>query len=175
MSGWLRRQRGWLIALAALVPAVVLAALWPSWFDYQLSRTGLPFSVEAGGSAQYAGATWRIDQWRVLDARDAAQQGSDLPEGAELVAVLIEVAPGAEAPQLCNVELVDVAGDRRWGPGYDRVDLPGGADAESVCVEGASEPYLLRYTWVVPAGVADSAVIEVTVFAASPVRMRLEP
>lgn len=173
--GWLRRQRWWLLAVALLAPAAALAALGLGWWEYLSDEGGPAIRAEAGEEVEYAGATWRLLQWRVLDRDEAEAERVGLPEGAQVVAALIEVAPGPDAPEYCRATLVDPAADRRWRAGWDTVDVPGGRDAASSCDGEAVAPYRLLYTWVVPDDVGASGELELVVADEAPLRIRFLP
>lgn len=172
---WLWRQRWWLLALVVVIPAVVLAALGPRWWEYRQNTDGDLLFTQIGQPVDYAGALWRLDEVVILDRSDAEAGGVTVPSGAELVVAVVDVTPAASGSSLCTLEFVDPAQDRRWRNEWNRVDLAGTADAASGCEEERVGQYRFVVSWIVPAGVGASGQIELSVLDAEPLRIRFVP
>lgn len=173
---WLTLNRWWLIALAVIVPGAIVAALWPSWFEYQSSVHPPEVRAEAGETVEYAGTQWRLEAWRIVLATSAEGADLELPPGTQLVAALVSIEPGAEAPS-CRVDLVDAEGDRRWRStsfGSD-VEFAGASDASSYCDPDQEGPYQAVFSWVTPVDLGSSGSAELAVLDVSPQVLRLDP
>ena len=172
---WVQLNRWWLVALVVLVPASIVAALWPRWFDYQNSTNGPVLGAEQGELVDYAGSQWRLDEWKYVLSTSAEGDDLDLPTGTQLVAALVTIEPGDTAPS-CMAVLIDEANDRRWrtsiGSTPEFLNAP---DASNYCDPDMTGPYQAVFTWIVPADVGRSAALEVAVFEAGSLSLRFEP
>lgn len=172
---WLRENRWWLVALVVLVPATIVAALWPQWFDYQNRINPPVLHAETGELVEYAGSQWRLDEWKIVLATSAEGGDLDLPVGTQLVAALVTIEPGDRAPS-CTASLVDDERDRWWRTTIGSTpDFPGAPDASNYCDPDLTDPYQAVFTWVVPAEVGRSGAVELAVFEADPLILRFDP
>ena len=172
---WMRENRWWLVALAVLVPASIVAALWPQWFDYQLRINPPVQRAEQGELVEYAGSQWRLDEWKYVLATSAEGDDLELPSGTQLVAALVTIEPGADAPS-CTAVLIDDERDRWWRTSIGSTpEFASAPDASNYCDPDMTGPYQAVFTWIVPAEVGRDGVVEVSVFEAGSLSLRFEP
>jgi hypothetical protein len=172
---WMRENRWWLVALAVLVPASIVAALWPLWFDYQERINGPVQRAEQGELVEYAGSQWRLDEWKYVLSTSAEGDDLELPVGTQLVAVLVTIEPGDPAPS-CTAVLVDDTNDRWWRESVGSApDFASASDPSNSCDTDATGLYQVVFTWIVPAEVGRSGAVELSVFDAAPLVLRFEP
>lgn len=172
---WGLRNRWWLLALVVLVPATIVAALWPQWFEYRDRVAPATRPVAVGDPAEYGGATFTLEQWSIVHATSAAGSDADLPPGTQRVSAVVRVEPGEASPS-CSAELVAAEGDRRWAGDYGaKPDLPGLTDALAFCDAQQSSPYLVVFSFIVPDDVGGSGELELAVVEAAPLRLRFQP
>jgi len=157
MKPWLRSNRWYLAALAALVPAAILVALNAGWFAYVEGETGQPIVVDGSETVEYSGAKWALLEWRAVAAGTDAGEEADLLPGTTLITATIGVRPGEAAPA-CTVQLTDAAGIRSWDEaGFDETSYEVRSDSENYCDSNATEPYKLEVFFVVPDDAAADA------------------
>ena len=172
---WALRNRWWLLALAVLVPATIVAALWPRWFEYQDRVAGPTRPVAIGDSVEYGGATFTLEQWSVVLSTSPEGEELDLPVGTQRVSTVVSVEPGEASPG-CLAELVDPDGNRRWRDDFEPLpDLPGISDALANCDEEATGPYLVVFSFTVPDDLGGLGELELAVPDALPLRLRFLP
>lgn len=151
--GWWRRNAVALVALAVLVPATFGGAAWWEW-KYAYPDSGKPlFAVEPGksGTVDLEGATWGPAKAKVI----TDTSGLDVPEGAQLVLVGVDVDPtGNKAPTCWSPTLVEQSTGRTWETARGEIGLTSSSDEPDSCVptlEGeTAEPYQLILPFIVP-------------------------
>ncbi|MFD1702214.1 hypothetical protein ACFSCV_04280 [Methylopila henanensis] len=143
-----RRARRWsLAALLLLAPAALAAAGWRQAIDLAHGRELRVREVAAGEAADYAGATWRVSDFRVLADEPDPRLRTPPDRALALLRLKGRVARDiGEDWSVCQLTLVDGAG-RRWRPGdvtlprdLQRLIEPGGVSAPTCGSVAFSQP-----------------------------------
>lgn len=151
--GWWRRNTLALGAVAVLLPATVGGAAWWGW-KHAYPDSGMPlWPVTPGvsGTVDLKGATWGPVKAKVI----TDTSGLDMPTGATLIGVTVEVTPhGDKGPNCFAPELVEQSTGRSWQSVRGELGLSWSTDEPEGCVptlEGEkAEPYKLVLPYVVP-------------------------
>ena len=169
MTAWWRANRGYLIALAVLVPVSVVVAMVPRWFPY-VERQPVPEYVARGDTVRYSGADLQLTQLTVLDGE---QWGA--PVGADVVVASFAIDVVEPQQTRCTVEIVsDEHGfERSWDPSLYSSDYDVPDEFETSCSLAEAGDYDLQLTFLVPAGQVREPVVQVTIDAGLPRVLRL--
>lgn len=165
---WFARNRWYLAALAALIPAAIVVSLSAGWFGYAEAQRGRPTIVEGTATVDYAGAQWSLLEWHAFDASSNAGKAAGLLAGTSIVTATVGVTPGAEPPS-CAVDLLDSVGYRSWNEaGYSDADFEISDDAQSYCDSSAPRPYKLQVFFLVPADATERPQLRLSVLTLLP-------
>jgi hypothetical protein len=172
VSGWLRRNRWFLVALAVLIPVAFVVSLTPRFFPY-LETQPQPEAVALGEVVRYAGADIELTDLETLDGDEW-----NAPQGADLVVATFAIRV-VDPPEFTSCEITLVASAKT---GYERewtadsftdsdYDIPD--RFETLCVLHEAGTYDLQLTFLVPRGETADAVVQFSASAALPRVLRL--
>jgi hypothetical protein len=152
--GWWRRNAVALIAVAVLLPATTAIVVGYEWWGYHQSRPEIPVTVDAGATADFAGATWGPATAEPLTPGPS----DEVPAGAKLVVVQVPVDPDGDVPVCASPSLRELGGEgRQWNEATADVDwdyeLPTLCDSEATGPFTVSVPFLLPQDATGPFGV----------------------
>lgn len=169
MRTWITQNRWYLIACAVLVPAALVTASTVGLFPYLESVNGDRVPVRAFESAEYGSASYTMLEHHSFDWTTQAGQRAGLLEGTELVTVTLSVEPGGGEFTGCEFTLFDHDRERQWDPASAAdADFEIAADARDYCLSDEVEPYRVQVFFVVPAGAARGASLELNYFLLEP-------
>lgn len=160
-------NRRYLIALAVLVPAAILAAMSSDWFRYQEFLRGEPIAAVAATPVEYAGGEFTLLEWHSFDSSTQAGQAASLLEGTELVTATFAVVPPSDG-FFCETSLVAADG-REWREAsFSDADFEIASDAEGYCLSDSVDPFTLQVYYVTPKGAVDGATLRISVSSEAP-------
>ncbi|MEO8527714.1 MAG: hypothetical protein ABI435_01415 [Pseudolysinimonas sp.] len=170
MTGWLRRNRWYLIALVALIPVAVVVALVPRFFPY-LERVPQPQDVARGQVVDYAGAHIALTDLEVLDGADYSAPGADV-----VVATLsVDVFAPADS-SYCDLSLMSNENGtaRTWSAElFSKSDYRVPDSYASSCDLTTAGSYELQQTFLVPHDEVVKPTVQFSSFDALPKVLRL--
>lgn len=172
MSGWLRRNRWYLVALAVLIPAAFVVSLIPRYFPYLETQPQLE-TVARGEVVRYAGADIELTSLETLDGDEWSA-----PQGADIVVATLAIHV-VEPPEFssCDIRLVasaETGYEREWtADSFTDSDYDIPDRFETLCVLDEARSYDLQLTFVVPRGEVADAVVQFSASAALPRVLRL--
>lgn len=171
MTGWLRRNRWYLVALAVLIPGSLLVALLPRFLPY-LGSLPQYREVALGETVRYSGADIELTDLVVYDGEElSAPLGSDVV----VATFTIDVVDPPEST-LCALAVVSDEGgvERRWDAvPYLDSDYEIADRYEESCSLAEAGRYDLQVTFLVPRGEVADPVVELSSSAAAPQVLRL--
>lgn len=172
MSGWLRRNRWFLVALAVLIPVAFVVSLTPRFFPY-LERQPQVDAVALGEVVRYAGADIELTALETLDGDEW-----NAPQGADIVVATfaIDVVEPPES-STCEITLVAAATtgyEREWtADSFTDSDYDIPDRFETLCILHEPGTYDLQLTFLVPRGEVADAAVQFSASAALPRVLRL--
>jgi hypothetical protein len=145
------------LAVAVLLPLTLGVTFANEWGSYYTTRPSQPVEVAAGASADFAGTGWQVAQTRTVLASSAPGQAYGLPEGTQLVSVVVDVTPGTlvdgESPY-CIATLQQRDGGavvRNWSTAiFSGIDYFPEEPLQSGCSTEQTGPYSFEAWFVVP-------------------------
>lgn len=183
MTGWWRRNRLALIALAVLVPLATATLVGVAWSRYYLYEPTIPQDPGEDGTVELADTTWGP-----VRAKDLTDVGELLaPSDSRVIAVAVPVDPHGESPSCSSPTLVEQSTGRRWEEMTDELGVPSSADDESTfCMmpeddengdPGPVVPYEIVVGYIVPEDAAGPFWVEISVVDDLPsfIRFSVEP
>lgn len=174
--GWWRRNRVPLVALAVMIPLIVLVVAGLPVIDVA-GRTQDPRFVPFGQTAEVAG--WEFELLDSVEIPGTGIDGNGIPAGMSIVAALIDLRPTASADLelYCDAELTSRAtgAPRMWSeltnPREFRYEI--GEDNDDLCSpDGEHRRYETVY--LAPEGTSESATVDVSVTADERAELRFE-
>lgn len=168
---WFRESRWALLALAVLVPAAIVTA-FAGRFQPYLDRTAVePMVAGIGDAVEYAGSSFTLTDLRVVSGEDVGA-----PVGRDIVVATWDVDV-EEPPALTRCETAAVATvdgiDREWeADPFLSYDLGIVGEPEEFCDLSERGSFELLQTYLVPAGLLEAPVVEISSPAESPVVLR---
>jgi hypothetical protein len=158
------------LALGVVVAATAGVLAWGGWAEYSLHADTAPTVIEEGGSDAALGAAW--GPATLADVTDLRDPEDPLPEGAQVIEVVIPVAFDGDYRACSVVSLTETAaGAERGRPGAPARAWPAESFAELVddvsrlgmCDQEWSGSGELRALFIVPGDIADELVVQVDV------------
>ena len=144
--GWWRSNAWALIALALLIPAVVVTVGANEWSDYFSGRPSQPIDVRAGDSAGAGDA-----EIGPASAEFSTDDTLTVPDGMRVVVASIHVDPGDPAIGCVPLVLRESSGaQRQWDEASLEVGWPYDAEDPTSCASDATGPYTLVTPFLVP-------------------------
>lgn len=182
MTGWWRRNRLALIALAVLIPVATATLVGVAWSRYYLYQPTIPMDVDQGETAELADATW--GPVRAVDVTDAEELTA--PSDARVIAVAVPVDPHGESPSCFSPVLVEQDTGRRWEEMTTELGIPYSAEEPTNCTKpeddengdpGPVVPYEIIVGYIVPADAEGPFWVEVAEINSYPsfIRFSVEP
>jgi hypothetical protein len=177
---WLKSNRWVLIALVVLAAASAWYSFAFDWTRYQDGNPTRILDVPEGKQATYGGGIFSLDDLTVLpgDSPEGEQYG--VADGTDLVVVDLNVTPreGGDPEDFvqCEVRLLAPSpdGEREWWPeSFNPTTFPDGDPDVFSCNIAGGPAYVYREFFVVPAGGAADAVVQVTLMEELPLALRL--
>lgn len=169
MTSWITQNRWYLVACAVLVPAALLTASTVGLFPYLASVNGERVPVRAFEPVEYGSSTYTMLEHHSFDWRTQAGANAGLLEGTELVTVTLSVEPNGGEFTGCEFTLVDRDRERQWKPATTSdAAYEIAADARDYCLSDEVDPFRVEVFFVVPAGAARGASLELSYFLLEP-------
>lgn len=169
MTSWIRQNRWYLVACAVLVPASLVTASTVGLIPYLESVNGDRVSVRPFESAEYGSSSYTMLEHHSFDWTTQAGRAAGLLEGTELVTVTLSVEHIGGDFTGCEFTLFDKDRERQWDAASTAdADFEIAADARDYCVSDETDPYRVEVFFVVPAGAAKGASLQVSYFLLEP-------
>ena len=110
MSGWWRRNRIALAALAVLLPITAATLVGVAWARYYAYEPTIPRDPGTDGTVELADA-----DWGPVRAKDlTGGEGLIAPADSRVIGVAVPVDPHGEPPRCSSPTLVEQSTGRRW-------------------------------------------------------------
>lgn len=149
--GWWRSNAVALVALALLIPAVVVIIGGNEWNDGSAGRPWQPIGVSPGESAAYGEAQIGPASAELISAESADDRELTVPDGMRVVVTTVRVDPGSPAISCLPLVLRERDGaQRQWNGARLEVDWPFDAAQPTSCDRDAVAPYSLVTPFLVP-------------------------
>ncbi|WP_406248834.1 hypothetical protein ACI7YT_02455 [Microbacterium sp. M] len=182
MTGWWRRNRLALIALAVLVAVTTATLVGVAWSRYYLYEPTVPVNAAEGETAELADATW--GPVRAVDITDVDELPA--PSDARVIAVAVPVDPHGDSPSCFSPVLVEQDTGRRWGQMNTALGITDTYEEPSSCTTpevdengdpGPIVPYEIFVGYIVPADAEGPFWVEVAEINSYPsfIRFSVEP
>lgn len=182
MTGWWRRNRLALIALAVLILIAAATLIGVAWARYYLYQPTIPLDAGEDETVELADTTW--GPVRAVDVTDIEELVA--PSDARIIAVAVPVDPHGESPSCFSPTLVEQQTGRRWDEMTDDLGIPYSADEPTHCVKplddengdpGPIVPYEIVVGYIVPEDAEGPFWVEVAEINSYPsfVRFSVEP
>lgn len=161
---WFRRSRWALLAVAVLVPVAVTVAFTDRFQPFLAGKDVRSLTAATGEPLEYAGSLFTLTGLDVVDGVDAGA-----PEGRDVVVATWHVEV-VEPPSFGSCETAVVATvdgiDREWvAKQFLSLDLEFDDELEEFCRLSDPGAFDLLQTYLVPAGLIDDPVVEVSSLA----------
>lgn len=154
VTGWLRRNRGALVAAASLALLTGVVVTGNEWWPLARATALVPIAVDAGGTAVFDDVQW--GPATAADAPDAAERGA--PADTRLVVVEVPVDPGDEVAPCAFVTLRELSGaGRAWREAPASIDW---YDERGLCGSDEPGPFTARVAFLIPADVVGPLGLE---------------
>ncbi|WP_460796420.1 hypothetical protein [Microbacterium sp. GXF0217] len=182
MTGWWRRNRIALIALAVLIPVTTATLVGVAWSRYYLYEPTIPLAAGEDESLELADTTW--GPVRAVDVTDVEELTA--PSDARVIAVALPVDPHGESPSCFSPVLVEQDTGRRWQQMNNALSIPYSPDEHITCITpeedengepGPVVPYEIIVGYIVPEDAAGLFWVEVGELDSYPsfLRFSVEP
>jgi hypothetical protein len=177
---WVRRHRWALVALIALVPAALAAAMSVVWFGYVDARAQHPVPVPSGDPGTYVAdrpsedadeqdhltATLTLTDYAVVPWDTDTGREVGLLTGTEAVSALIHVDATGLPDDTFSCQALLVApgpeGDRVWDSAMGEIDYYPSGELQANCDLGEGAAFDWEAVFVVPEGVGEDARLVIT-------------
>lgn len=142
---WWRRNAVALAVTAVLLPTTAAVIGANEWWGVNQGRPVIPTAVDAGATAEYAGAAWGPARTGTV----AAEVAADVPDGARALVVEVPVDPHGGILS-CGVPMLrELSGEgRRWAHAMN--DLDWTYDRPSQCPSDVTAPFTIEVPYLVP-------------------------
>lgn len=182
MSGWWRRNRIALAALAVLLPITAATLVGVAWARYYAYEPTIPRDPGTDGTVELADA-----DWGPVRAKDlTGGEGLIAPADSRVIGVAVPVDPHGEPPRCSSPTLVEQSTGRRWEHMTYDLGFEYSSDEHTFCASPEEDedgeplplgPYEIVVGYIVPEDAEGPFWVEISEISSFPsfVRFSVEP